>query len=96
MPEQPPPLTVTLNLDDNPWDDIAPQRLPHNPDGRMARILRAGLLPNGTLEGRSTVCLLVQLPDGTLVGVETTLRLWRMTSAALLATPQAEREGREP
>lgn len=83
-------LTVTTNLELDPWTDLTPADLRHNPAGKTATIERVGLLPNGTESGRATVELLITLPSGERVIAETTLRLFRTMSAALLAAPVAE------
>lgn len=82
------PLSVTPNLDLNPWVDLADAVIV-NPD-RTAMVERIGLLPNATGSGRACVELVLRLPDGRLVLAETTLRLFRTASAALLASPVAE------
>lgn len=86
------PMSVTPNLELNPWTDVSRDDLGLNPDGQSAVIERAGLLPNATEQGRPCVELLVRLPDGRLLVVETTLRLFRTASAALLAAPVAQME----
>lgn len=90
MPSQ--VLHVTTNVDLDPWTDLTPEALPLNTDGLTAGVTRIGLLPAGTTGGRATVFLEVVLPDGTKVLAETTLRLFRMASAALLASPVAQME----
>lgn len=87
------PLTITTNLDIDPWDDVrAPGALPHNPAGETAKIERVGLLPNATQSGRACVELLIRLPDGTAVVAETTLRLFNTAARAIAATPVAQLE----
>lgn len=84
------PLNVRVNLDIDPWADLVPDDLPHNTGGVTALIERIGLLPPGMQSGRATVEFLIRLPDGELVIAETSLRLFRLASAALLAAPVAE------
>jgi hypothetical protein len=86
------PLTITTNLDIDPWTDLLDAGLPHNPNGVTARIERVGVLPNGTQQGRACIALLVRLPDGTPVIAETTLRLFNVAARAVAATPVAQME----
>lgn len=79
------PLSITTNLDIDPWTDLPP-------DIPFGSIERMGLLPNGTVEGRATVALVIRLEDGSLVGAQTTLRLLNTATHALLATPTAQME----
>ena len=79
------PLSITMNLDIDPWNDLAPDI----PFGNVERI---GLLPAGTQKGRATVALVVRLEDGSLVGAQTTLRLLNTATHALLASPIAQME----
>jgi len=83
-------LAVTMNLELNPWLDLTREATPLNTDGLSATIDRIGLLPNATIEGRASVILWITLPGGTVVAAETTLRMFRAASAALLASPVAE------
>lgn len=89
-----PRLSITPNIELDPWDDLKPLRTkcPHNLGGLSASMTRIGLMPNGTASGRPTVMLEVVLPNGERVIAETTLRLFRMASAALLASPVAQME----
>jgi hypothetical protein len=86
------PLTITTNLDINPWTDVVAAGLPHNPDGVTARIERVGVLPNATQQGRACVAFLIRLPDGTPVIAETTLRLFDFAAKAIANTPVAQME----
>jgi hypothetical protein len=87
------PLSVTTNLDLNPWTDLRGNvDFLMDPEGKNATVERIGVLPNGTHQGRACVELLIKLPDGRLVIAETTLRLFRMAAAAVLATPTAQME----
>jgi hypothetical protein len=85
-------LTVTTNVDLDPWTDLTPDRLPLNTGGLSAGVTRVGVLPNGTQGGRATVFLEVVLPDGTKVLAETTLRLFLTAAAAVAASPVAQME----
>lgn len=78
------PLTITLNLDLDPWHDLAEHRPAH---GVIERI---GLLPNGTAKGRPTIALLIRLDDGRTIDAETTWALLRAAMTALNASPVAE------
>lgn len=86
------PLSITANLEIDPWSDLSKADLRHNPDGATARIERVGVLPNGTQQGRACVALLIRLPDGTPVIAETTLRLFAVAGRAVAATPVAQME----
>lgn len=79
-------LDVTSDIERDPWSDYADRDL------RNGEWTRIGLLRNGTTGGRATVAVAVELPDGTVVFGETTLRLFRIASAAVLATPIAVEE----
>lgn len=81
-----PDLTVTTNIELDPWTDLGPPMAALR-EGRLERI---GLLPDGTEGGRAVVAMVVVLPDGEHVFVQTTLRIFRATAAALLAAPVAE------
>jgi len=53
------PLTVTVNCEKTPWEDLredCPQ---------LGFISRIGRLPRGTVSGASSVTVLVEMPDGT-------------------------------
>lgn len=80
------PLSITTNLDIAPWTDLQEAEIP------FGNLVRVGVLPNGTREGRATVALVVQLEDGTLVGAQTTLRLFNMAAVAVAASPTAQME----
>lgn len=81
-----PGLTLTTNLDLDPWTDLAG----HVDESRFGTIERVGLLPNGTSTGRPTIVVLVRLPDGSIVTGETTWALWTSATRALAASPVAE------
>lgn len=83
-------LNIRANLELDPWTDIKPGDVANW--GQDAVIERAGLLPNGTAEGRATVAILVRLADGQVVLAETTLRLFLTAAAAFGASPIAEME----
>lgn len=83
-------LSVTPNLELDPWTDLSPATMPHNTNGLSAGITRIGVLPNGTQSGRATVMLEVVLPDGSRVIAETTLRLFDAAARAVLASPVAQ------
>lgn len=87
------PLTVTMNLDIDPWTDLhddAAQVIDYG--GDTAKLTRVGILPNGTRSGKATVGLLVELPDGRKVIAETTLALFLMAARACGASPIAQME----
>lgn len=85
-------LTVTLNLDIDPWTDLHDDTTVIDHGGETAKVTRVGILPNGTQEGRATVGFLVELPDGRKVIAETTLRLFLMAATALANSPVAQME----
>lgn len=89
-----PLMTITTNLELNPWDDLDLAKLNAElmPNGATAKLERVGVLPNATKEGRAGVALLIRLPDGRQVIAETTLRLFNAASAAVAATPIAQLE----
>lgn len=86
------PLTVTTNIDLDPWTDLDRDQLIYNPGGVTASVTRIGLLPDGTEQGRATVMFELKLPDGTPVIAETTWRLFNAAARALAASPVAEME----
>lgn len=80
------PLSITTNLDIDPWTDL---------QGKLStggQIERIGVLPNGTESERACVEFLIRTDDGRLLVAETTLRLFRVAAAAVLATPVAQME----
>lgn len=81
------PLDVTLDLDRRPWHDLAERAHPMHADGTTAKIVRVGLLRNGTDEGRACVELAIELPPGEIIFAETTLRLARMAATLVAASP---------
>lgn len=90
-----PPLTVTVNLDLDPWTDLRdnPRYDPGDPTtGISPKLVRIGMLPNATHSGRATVMLLIQMPDGTLIPAETTWALFNAAAHALAASPVAQME----
>jgi hypothetical protein len=78
-------LTITPNVELNPWTDLE-QEAPY-PRGVIERI---GLLPEGTAKGRPTVALIIRMDDGSLVFAETTWALFGNAAQALAASPVAE------
>lgn len=82
------PLTVTLDVAQTPWTDLRV-----GADGTLSRI---GLLRNGTVRGRATVAVVVDLPDGTQVIGQTTWALLRTAYAALAASPAVAEEVVDP
>jgi len=80
------PLSITTNLDLNPWTDLTIDEI------TPGTIERVGVLPNGTEQGRACVELLIRLPDGRVVVAETTLRLFNLAARAIAATPVAQME----
>lgn len=82
------PLTITTNLELDPWTDLHPIRA----QLVESNIERIGVLPNGTQNGKACVEFLMRTADGQTVVAETTLALFRMAAAAVLATPIAQME----
>jgi len=80
------PLSITTNLDINPWVDLKRDQI------IPGTIERVGVLPNGTKQGRACVELFIRLPDGRVVVAETTLRLFSLAARAIAATPVAQME----
>jgi hypothetical protein len=75
-----PVLTVTLNIDDNPWTDLKREDLIH-----IKEPFRIGALPGGMTSGKASVAIAVFLPDGRPVIVETSMDLFLTAAAALRA-----------
>ena len=69
------PLTVTMNIDDDPWVDLQ--------GARAGQLLRVGGIPLGTNHGNAAVALAIQLEDGSWVIAQTTLRLFYNAARAL-------------
>ncbi len=84
------PLSIVLNLDLDPWEDL--KALPDVEKPKHATIERVGVLPNATQSGRACVELLIRTDDGELLIAETTLRLAITVLAAIAACPVAQME----
>jgi hypothetical protein len=85
-------VRVTVNLDLDPWTDLRDNPR-YKPGGAVSpKVVRIGLLPNGTSGRRATVMILAEMPDGSLVPVETTWRLFNTAARALAASPVAQME----
>lgn len=72
-------------LEEPTWPDLAEKRdqlswLNSNDDPPI----QIGALERGTVGGRPSVAIRIDLPDGRIVVAETTLRLFQMANAALL------------
>lgn len=85
-------LVVTPDLEAAPWRDLAGRLLggsivEHPGGALMPKIVRVGLLRNGTVGERATLTIAVELPGGAIVLAETTLRLARTAALALAASP---------
>lgn len=81
------PLHVTLNLELDPWADLA-GKIPDD----AGTLVRIGILPDGMESGRAAVELIVRNPDGSLIVAETSLRLFLMAASAISAAPVTELE----
>lgn len=82
------PLQITLDVGRDPWTDLKP--------GGDGALVRLGLLRNGTVNGRATVALVVELPDGSHVIGQTTWALLRTAYAAMAASPVVAEEVIDP
>lgn len=90
-------IHITANIELDPWTDL--QAGP--PLLNAGEIERIGILPQGMQSGRASIAIIGRLPDGTPVVMETSLAMFRLAAAALLATPTAqfelaEADGRDP
>lgn len=83
------PLSITLDVERNPWTDIPPK----GPNGMLTRV---GLLRHGTEGGKASVGLVVELEDGTKVIAQTTWALFRTAYAAMAASPIVAEEVIDP
>lgn len=86
------PLTITPNLEIDPWADLKTDPSVIDQNGVTAKIERVGVLPNGTNNGRACVEMLILLPDGRRVIAETTLRLFNFAAVAIANSPVAQME----
>ena len=82
------PLTVTLDIEKNPWTDLIGTEAAEG----MARIHKIGRLKNGTESGKETVCLHIVTPDGKSHIAETTMALMVNAMAAFEGARQREAE----
>lgn len=82
------PLTITTDVERSPWTDLNP-----GGDGTLVRI---GLLRHGTVAGKVSVAVVVELPDGSHVIGQTTWALLRTAYAALAASPTVAEEVIDP
>lgn len=81
-----PVLSLTLNLDENPWNDLAGLREQGKlitAMGEESGPIRIGGLPNGMESGATAVEIALRLPDGTLILTETSLKLFLAAADAL-------------
>jgi len=84
------PLSVTPDVEQAPWSDL---HLRPGDDGVLARI---GLLRHGTVGGKASVAVVVDMPDGTQIIGQTTWALLRTAYAALAASPVVAEEVIDP
>jgi hypothetical protein len=70
-------LTITPNIDEAPWKDLAPEC------PELGTIERIGRLPRGTTSGKSTVSIVIRMPDGKRYMAQTTLALMDAAMTAL-------------
>lgn len=62
-------LTLRVDVGPGSWSDLAEIHM-------AGRVVRAAFLPGGTVGGRPSIELLIELADGRLVHANTTWRLW--------------------
>ena len=74
------PLQVTTDLDKTPWKDLSSAA-----EAGLGKVTRIGRLPRGTVSGKSTVAVVIQLPDGKQFIAETTMALFLAAAAGLKA-----------
>lgn len=81
-----PQLTITVNIDETPWEDIAEKRGTDQMIEAMGGVpIRIGALPRGMASGATAVAIMIELPDGRVVLTETSLALFLMAAQALKA-----------
>lgn len=76
------PLTITNDLDANPWRDLEDEAKTRNIEGRLERI---GFMRDGTRDGHPVVWMKVVGPDGKAFVVQTTWRLFHTAHDAMRA-----------
>jgi hypothetical protein len=83
-----PVLTVTVDIDSTPWEDLKAL----SAEGKLisamhmeAGTIRVGGLPRGMESGRTSVAIAVPLPDGTVLLTETSLALFLQAAKILEA-----------
>jgi hypothetical protein len=80
-------LSITPNIELNPWEDLAADLADANRFGTISRI---GLLPSGMVSGRPALMLAITLPDGRVVAGQTSWAMAKSALRALEASPVAE------
>jgi hypothetical protein len=75
-----PILSVTPDVEANPWKDLQRDDVVHVTSG-----IRVGGLPGGMGSGKASVAITFDLPDGRPVLVETSLELFLMAASVLRA-----------
>lgn len=81
-----PVLTVTVDIDRDPWEDLNALRAEGKLISAMhveAGTIRVGGLPHGMSSGRTSVAIAVPLPDGTVLLTETSLALFLQAAEIL-------------
>lgn len=81
-----PVIKLTMNLDDNPWEDLGALRDQGKlitAMGGKSGAIRVGALPVGMRSGKTAVEIAIPLPDGTVILTETSLALFLMAAKAL-------------
>ena len=86
------PLTITPNLDLDPWDDLRGDPSLIDTGGVMPSLRRIGILPQGMQSGRASVAFVIDLPDGRKLMAETSLALFRIAARAIEAAPVTQME----
>lgn len=75
-----PILSVTPNIEEQPWEDLRRPDLIH-----IKEPVRVGGLPGGMASGKASVAIALQLPDGRPVIVETSMELFLVAADVLRA-----------
>lgn len=71
------PLSITLNIDEAPWDDLAADCTD------LGAVERIGRLPRGTIQGGSVIMLQIRMSDGKQYVAQTTLNLMENAMRAI-------------
>lgn len=83
-------IDVRADMDESPWDHL------RGGDYTEGVVTHAGLLRNGTVEGRAVLAMLVRLRAGGQVVVQIPLALARSAAAFLSGTEIAVEDAAKP